>query len=39
MDRYDIPALARANFYVYSTEADVDRLVEGLGFVQSVFGG
>jgi cysteine desulfurase/selenocysteine lyase len=39
MDRYDVPALARASFYVYSTPADVDRLCEGLAFVQSVMGG
>src|SRR5579859_4075285 len=38
MERYDLPALARASFYVYSTEADVDRLVDGLAFVREVFG-
>ena len=37
MDRYDVPALARASFYLYSTEADVDRLVAGLAFVREVF--
>jgi cysteine desulfurase/selenocysteine lyase len=38
MDRYDVPALARASFYVYSTTEDVDRLVDGLGYVREVFG-
>ncbi len=38
MDYYDVPALARASFYIYNTEADVDRLVEGLHFVREVFG-
>ena len=38
MDRYDVAALARASFYVYSTPADVDALVAGLGFVREVFG-
>jgi cysteine desulfurase / selenocysteine lyase len=38
MERYDLPALGRASFYVYNTEADVDRLVEGLAFVREVFG-
>ena len=39
MDRYDVPALGRASFYVYSNEEDVERLVAGLGFVREVFGG
>ncbi|HUS15460.1 MAG TPA: cysteine desulfurase [Chloroflexia bacterium] len=39
MDRYDVPALARASFYVYSSRADVDRLVAGLAFVREVFAG
>src|SRR5262249_20867515 len=39
MDRYDVPALGRASFYIYSNEDDVERLVEGLGFVREVFGG
>jgi cysteine desulfurase / selenocysteine lyase len=38
MERYDLPALGRASFYVYNSEADVDRLVEGLAFVREVFG-
>ncbi len=38
MDRYDVPALGRASFYIYSNEEDVERLVEGLGFVREVFG-
>jgi cysteine desulfurase/selenocysteine lyase len=38
MDYYDVPALARASFYIYNTEADVDRLIDGLHFVREVFG-
>ncbi len=38
MDLYDVPALARASFYIYSTPADVDRLIDGLTFVRGVFG-
>lgn len=37
-DRYGVPATARASFYVYSTTADVDALVEGLGTVRAWFG-
>jgi cysteine desulfurase/selenocysteine lyase len=35
--RYGVPATTRASFHVYSTTADVDRLVEGLDRVQSFF--
>jgi len=38
MDRYGIPATARASFAVYNTRADVDALVRGLGAVREVFG-
>ena len=38
-DYLDVPALARASFFVYSTAEDVDALVEGLGYVREVFGG
>jgi cysteine desulfurase/selenocysteine lyase len=37
-DHLDVPALARASFFVYSTPADVDALVDGLGQVRAVFG-
>lgn len=36
-DKFGIPATARASFYVYNTKDDVDRLIEGLHEVQSVF--
>ncbi|MGI8587990.1 MAG: cysteine desulfurase [Chloroflexia bacterium] len=38
MDRFDVPALARASFYIYNTQDDVDRLISGLHFVREVFG-
>ncbi len=38
MKRYGIAATARASFYLYNTEEDVDRLVEGLGVVRGIFG-
>ena len=38
MKRYGIAATARASFYLYNTTDDVDRLVEGLGSVASIFG-
>jgi cysteine desulfurase / selenocysteine lyase len=38
MKRYGIAATARASFYLYNTRAEVDRLVEGLELVRSVFG-
>jgi cysteine desulfurase/selenocysteine lyase len=38
MRRYGIAATARASFYLYNTEEDVDRLVEGLGLVSGIFG-
>jgi cysteine desulfurase/selenocysteine lyase len=37
--RYGVPATTRASFYVYSTTADVDALVDGLEHVQRFFGG
>jgi cysteine desulfurase/selenocysteine lyase len=37
MDRYCIPATARASFYVYSTSAEVDALAEALERAHSVF--
>jgi len=38
MRRYDVAATARASFYLYNTPDDVDRLVDGLQVVQSIFG-
>ncbi|HBY92628.1 MAG: cysteine desulfurase [Ardenticatenaceae bacterium] len=35
--RYGITATARASFYLYSTQAEVDRLVEGLRKIEGVF--
>ncbi|WP_427923578.1 cysteine desulfurase [Streptomyces sp. cg40] len=36
--RYGIPATTRASFYVYSTPAEVDALVEGVRAAQAYFG-
>ena len=36
--RYGVPATTRASFYLYSTMADVDALVDGLEHVQRFFG-
>jgi cysteine desulfurase/selenocysteine lyase len=38
MDRYGIAATARASFGVYTTEEDIDRLIEGLHDARRVFG-
>ncbi len=38
MERLNAPATARASFYIYNLGEDVDRLVEGLGKVQKLFG-
>ncbi|WP_370080952.1 cysteine desulfurase [Streptacidiphilus sp. MAP12-16] len=35
--RYGIPATTRASFYLYSTEAEVDALIEGLHHVRNFF--
>ena len=37
-ERLDLPATARASFNVYTTKADVDALVDGIGEVKRVFG-
>ena len=37
-DRFGVPATTRASFYVYSTMAEVDALVDGLGAVKRYFG-
>ncbi len=36
--KYDILATTRASFYVYNTEAEVDRLIESLYKVKGLFG-
>jgi cysteine desulfurase/selenocysteine lyase len=38
MQRYGTPATARASFYLYNTRADVDRLIETLHEVRTIFG-
>jgi cysteine desulfurase/selenocysteine lyase len=38
MRRLELPATARASFYVYSTPADVDALVAGIHHAREVFG-
>ena len=38
MEHYGVPATARASFYVYNTEAEVDVLVDALLKAQAVFG-
>ena len=38
MDRFGVPGTVRASFALYSTKADVDALVDGLGTVRSLLG-
>jgi cysteine desulfurase/selenocysteine lyase len=38
MDYYGVPATARASFYVYNTEDEIDWLVQALVKAQKVFG-
>jgi cysteine desulfurase/selenocysteine lyase len=38
MERYQVPATARASFYVYTTGADIDALVQGLLDAHHIFG-
>lgn len=37
-DHYNLPATARASFYVYNTPQEIDALVKGLQNVRSMFG-
>lgn len=37
MDFLNVPAVARASFYVYNTKDDVDKLVDGINKVKEVF--
>ena len=38
MERFCIPATARASFALYNTRSDVDRLVDAIHYVLEVFG-
>jgi cysteine desulfurase/selenocysteine lyase len=38
MEHYGVPATARASFYVYNTEPEVDKLVEALLKARRIFG-
>ncbi len=38
MERFDVPATARASFALYNTQADVDALIAGLESIQRIFG-
>ncbi len=38
MDRFGVPATARASLALYNTREDVDRLVAGLRRVREIFG-
>ena len=38
MRRMHVPATARASVYVYSTQADIDALIDGVERVKEVFG-
>jgi cysteine desulfurase/selenocysteine lyase len=37
MKRFDVPAMARASFYIYNCYEDIDRLYEGLMLVKKIF--
>jgi len=37
-DRFQIPATARASFYLYNTTEEVDKLINGLYKVKELFG-
>ena len=38
MHHLNVPALARASFYIYTTKEDIDALVDGVKKVQAIFG-
>jgi cysteine desulfurase/selenocysteine lyase len=38
MRRLDVPGTARASFYVYNDESDIDALIEGIGKARELFG-
>jgi cysteine desulfurase/selenocysteine lyase len=37
MKRFNVPAMARASFYIYNSYEDIDRLYEGLLLVKKIF--
>jgi cysteine desulfurase / selenocysteine lyase len=37
-EKFNLPATARASFYLYNTEQEVDRLVDGIYKVKTIFG-
>jgi cysteine desulfurase/selenocysteine lyase len=37
MARYDVPSMARASVYLYTTHEEIDALGDGLGEVRRVF--
>ena len=37
MERLDVPATARASFYVYNTRAEVDALIAGIQKAKAIF--
>lgn len=37
-EKYNLPATARASFYLYNTKPEVDKLIEGLYQVKQIFG-
>jgi cysteine desulfurase/selenocysteine lyase len=37
--RFGVQSSARASFYLYTTPAEIDALVDGLGAVRAFFGG
>jgi cysteine desulfurase/selenocysteine lyase len=38
-ERFGVQSSTRASFYLYTTHAEIDALVEGLGYTMSFFGG
>ena len=38
-ERFGVQSSTRASFYLYTTTAEIDALVDGLGYVQRFFGG
>jgi cysteine desulfurase/selenocysteine lyase len=38
MQRFGIPATARASFYLYNTMLEVDSLIAGINRVRKIFG-
>ncbi len=38
MDKYKIPATARASFYLYNTMSEIDKLINGIYSIKKLFG-